>query len=630
MLKKYRDHFIVFIVSFIFRFLYVLQMLKNDPSFYHPIMDMLYHHEWASLVASGQLILFHPFFRAPFYPYFLGFLYFLTNHNLFLVRIIQIIIGSVSCVLIYLLAFDIFKNKKVALLSGLIGAFYPMLIYYDAELLIPVVLIFWILLGIYLLRKAENNRVNWFWVGLVWGMAVITRPNVLLFIFAFILWKFIKKRLVLWKFILGLIIPIIPVALHNYIVSKEFILIAWQGGLNFYLGNNEYADGCSAVSPILPRDWWHGYNQAILIAERTLGKKLSYSQVDRFWFSQAVNFILKKPLKALYLFLKKTILWFFGLEIPNNRHIYFYAKFSYLKFFLWHIPLLYFPFGLLLPFAFAGIYFSLKNKNIKVSEILLFMIFYSISFILFFVNARYRMPLIPFYIIFASFSIYKIFVEKVWKKDRKFLLIFVSAYILSNVNYFGLDYDKFLVDTYVGIAGIYDVKGDRDKEFYWLRKAEEVDPYLPELHLLKAKILKDMRRYNEAKKELEYVIKVKPNLPDAYLQMGIIYVKTGRIDSAEIYFRKAILIEPIYAEALVNLGNVMVIKKKYDKAIEYYKSALRYKPFHKTAWFNLGYVYYLKGDREKAKSIWLKLLKAYPDYKIVKMALRKLIGVEVK
>ena len=136
--------------------------------------------------------------------------------------------------------------------------------------------------------------------------------------------------------------------------------------------------------------------------------------------------------------------------------------------------------------------------------------------------------------------------------------------------------------------------------------------------------------YNEAKKELEYVIKVKPNLPDAYLQMGIIYAKTVKIDSAEIYFRKAILIEPIYAEALVNLGNVMVIKKKYDKAIEYYKSALKYKPFHKTAWFNLGYVYYLKGDREKAKSIWLKLLKAYPDYKIVKMALRKLIGVEVK
>src|SRR5207248_8868595 len=50
-----------------------------------------------------------------------------------------------------------------------------------------------------------------------------------------------------WRIALVLLVacamPIVAVTVRNYIVSRQFVMIASHGGLNFYIGNNADADG---------------------------------------------------------------------------------------------------------------------------------------------------------------------------------------------------------------------------------------------------------------------------------------------------------------------------------------------------------------------------------------------------
>jgi len=90
----------IFVFSFILRLIYLLE-IKDNPHFYNLTLDPLYHDSWAKQVAGGDWIGNQVFFRAPFYPYFLAVLYKIFGHHLFLVRLIQHLIGSLSVVLIF-------------------------------------------------------------------------------------------------------------------------------------------------------------------------------------------------------------------------------------------------------------------------------------------------------------------------------------------------------------------------------------------------------------------------------------------------------------------------------------------------------------------------------------------------
>ncbi|NIN01520.1 MAG: hypothetical protein GTO24_26530, partial [candidate division Zixibacteria bacterium] len=61
---------------------------------------------------------------------------------------------------------------------------------------------------------------------------------------------------------------IAPVTLRNYFVGKDLVLIAWQGGLNFYLGNNPDATGYTPVSPLTGGDLVGAIGRATAVAEQ--------------------------------------------------------------------------------------------------------------------------------------------------------------------------------------------------------------------------------------------------------------------------------------------------------------------------------------------------------------------------
>ncbi len=606
----------IFSFAFLWRLLYIFFAKRNDPLFFYPQMDPLYHHQMAISLLNGGWLAERAFFRAPLYPYLLATIYQVFGINLLFPRILQGILGSLSCLLVYLIGKKVF-SKKVGIIAGFISGLYPLLIYFDGELLLTNPLIFFTLLAFYLLIK---ERV--FLAGIVFGLAVITRPNILLFLFFLPLYfhyqrkDWLKKTL---SFSLAVLIPIIPVPVRNYIKEKDLVLIAWQGGINFYIGNNPKSDGMTAIIPGTRGSWWGGIYDAKRIAESEEKRELKPSEIDRYWFKKGLQFIFKNPIKALSLFLKKSYLFFTGYEISNNRDIYLFAQFTFLKYLIHNYPLFRFPFGLLFPLSLVGIYFSLKERE-KFFPFYLFLITYPLSFIIFFVTARYRMLLIPFLILFAVYGLFKVVKEK-----RRYLpiLIFSFAYLFFNFDPYKITSPN-LAQSYTTIA-IAKKEANQLREAYeWVVKAMKEDPTWVEGLNLLGVILTESGRLNEAEGVFQRSLQLNPNLPETYHNLGNLhYAKNDKAAAKECY-RKAISLDPYASRSYNNLGNLYFEEGDLEEALTFYEKAYELEPLFDQALFHFGLAHYYLGNKEKAFGIWQKVLEINPNNQMAREALREL------
>lgn len=570
-------------------------------------MDALYHHEWAVSIIQGGWLGKDAFFRAPLYPHMIALLYQVFGVNLLIPRLFQCVIGAINCVLTAKVGAFLFK-KKVGIIAGIIASLYPLFIYFDSELLIPTILIFLILIAFYLMLRqsaTSGSRLGWFSIGIVFGLAVITRPNTLLFLVVLPFWLYrnLKKQIkpALMYGILGVVLMIAPITIRNYVVSKEFVLIAWQGGTNFYIGNNEYSDGHTAIVPGTRKSWWGGFHDAKRIAEASMGRKLKNSEIDRYWMNKGFEWISREPAKAFMLFLKKTYLFFSGFEIPNNRNIYFFAHLTYLKFLLYKLPLFRFPFGLLFPLSLVGMFLFIrrnqtrwlkKKKRPYVWLILLYMGVYTFSFILFFVCARYRLPVIPFLIMFATFAILHS-VDGIRKKKLKQqiapLLLFMGTYVFFNADIFG---------------------------------EEKTNPALD--YLTMGTTYKKMGRIDDAMRAYAKAIEANPNMADGYYDIGNIYADRKDLTEARKWYLKAIEVDPHSAEAHNNLGNIYFETGMYDKALEHYQQAHILEPNYESPLYHAGLVYKYMGDYARAESLWVQVLDINPNNEPTRRQLDKL------
>ena len=146
----------IFATAFLIRVVYVL-MIREHPGFDAPSMDALYHDKWARAIAAGEPFLEGPYFRAPLYAWFLGSIYWLFGPNYLLPRLLQAILGSISCVVVYYLGRDAF-DRRVGAVAGFGAATYWILVYFDGELLIPTLITLLDLLVLWTLMRASRSE----------------------------------------------------------------------------------------------------------------------------------------------------------------------------------------------------------------------------------------------------------------------------------------------------------------------------------------------------------------------------------------------------------------------------------------------------------------------------------------
>lgn len=166
--------------------------------------------------------------REPFYPFFLACLYTLFGHRIFVVYIVQILLFSITCIFSFLIAKEIF-GEKIAKYSVLLTALCPTLVNYAMLLYSENVFIFLFILTIYFfIRAYVNNRdTKWFiFSGFLLGLTTLCKGIMSFFFVFFIILIYLNVKsfigflkgyaLKIILFLLIFLITVSPWIIRNY------------------------------------------------------------------------------------------------------------------------------------------------------------------------------------------------------------------------------------------------------------------------------------------------------------------------------------------------------------------------------------------------------------------------------
>jgi tetratricopeptide (TPR) repeat protein len=597
----------IFILGFGIR-LWNLELIKNNPFFRYPIMDEKYHDEWAQEIQTKGLLKRVPYYRAPAYPYFLSIIYTAFGHDYYIPRLFGAFIGALYCMLI-LITGSLMFSRKVGLLAGLIACFYSMFIYYDS-LLLSVGLEMLFAVSAILFFVLWFQKKHYFFLilsGLCWGLASVTRPTFLICLAVFVIYLFITERghatvrrlksaLSMLCGALPLIISIISI---NIIVGKDTVPLAWNGGINFYLGNNPNANGWSATSPDIRKTWLGGYNDAIIIAEQDLHKDLRPSEVSAYWFDKGIRFIRSKPVDWIVLMMRKAYLMVSSYEFPNNQSIKTYQSFSPFM----RIPIL--NFGLVMVLASIGLFITPRTKPVQAAR--LYLIFYSLTIILFFVPARYRMPLVPILIVFAAYTVFWVVKHITAKQYKKIGLVMVICalglvFVYSDILNQHADFvdNSMIHATY---ANHYFEQEQYTEAISEYNKALSFDPAnIKTMNALGDTYLK-LGAFDDAQRVYLRSLQTQNNA-DAVFKIGLIHFEHRQLDSAQSYFSQAVQLDSTDPTIFYYAGMAYALDKKARQAIHYLEISLQYHPYARyisNTHLNIGLSYLELDNIPKAK-----------------------------
>ena len=647
--------------AFSLRMIYISQ-LQSSPLFDAPQMDAAYHDQWAHALVSGETFVEGPYFRAPLYPIFLAAVYKVFGHDYMVARLIQSLVGSLSCGLVFLIGRRAF-GRLVGGLAGFAAASYWVLIYFDGELLIPALIVFLDLVMILLLLRAlrSPSRISHLLPGLALGLSAIARPNVLLFAPAVVLWLVVVYRPA-WRrsltyagfFGLGCVLVILPVTVRNYVVGKDRVLIASQGGVNFYIGNNPASDGHTAIVPGTPGDWWGGYRASIARAEQAMGRSLAPSEVSRYYYRQAAAFWWNQPGKALELTARKLWLFWNRREISNNKGMYFWTE-RFTPVVRW-LPL---GFGVIGPLGITGLVLCWRRRR-DLFPVCGFVVVYMISVVLFFCTARYRVPVLgPLMLLAAHASVCLVNAvrQKRWQDVGLQLAVLVPAALFVNAVP-ARSRSSSDVQSLRMLALAYVEHGDLAAALEHYEAAVRADPTnlsarydlgttLAQLGLLSEaaeqfqaalRYTSDLRRGETAAD----VMKVHYNLASALAQqdeheqavlhyrkaieldrtggdvaahfsLGVTLAKLGRDKEAIDAFQLAAARDPNHQDAQFNLAWMLAKSGMLDEATVHYQTALRINPNDAQAWYELGRTQGQRGRWREAADALGRSVQIHPD-----------------
>ncbi len=402
----------IFCLALLVRAAYVKQ-LSGSPLWDDLPVDLAYYRDWALRIAGGAGEGREVFEQSPLYAYFLAALFKVFGPGLMAPRLVQIAVGSATCVLAYRIG-GIALSPAAGLAAGLMGAVYGPLLFYDAMLMKEVLAVFFLTASTWLLLKgAGSDRGTLALSGLLLGLGALVRDNLILVAPVIALWLLVDPWLGPLRarrgrlreglargvsFAAGVSLAVAPVAVRNYHVSGDLVLLTAGGGEVFYIGNNARADGRYAPPPFVRAGAVVEHEDFRVEAARRLGRpagSLSRKEASDFWLSQGLSWIRANPGDWLGLMGRKLLTFWNHYELPDNHSYDHHRRLLPIL----ELPLL--TFRWLAPMAAAGVVLSAARWR---SALGLYAIGagYLGSVLLFFNFGRFRMPLVPLLLVFAG------------------------------------------------------------------------------------------------------------------------------------------------------------------------------------------------------------------------------------
>lgn len=390
------------------RLLYI-RGLAATPLFASLSLDPAYYAAWARRIASGDWLSGGEVFeQSPLYAYTLALVFRLFGEGLMIPRVVQGVIGALTCGLVFLIARRAF-GRPAALVAGLFAALYAPGVFYDGMIMKTSYALFLTAAMVAaLLHSDGSRRALLALAGLLLGLAALTRDNLILLAPLIALWlaadvwirgglkagriREAAARVLL--FAAGVTAAILPVTVRNYAVSGEPVLLTSGGGEVFFIGNNPDADGKYSPPPFVSATSSVEHEDFRREAERRAGRPLTRREASEYWLSEGLRWIVSEPGEYVRLLASKILIFLNAYELPDNQNLYHHRVF---------VPLLRFlpTFALLLPLACAGALLSMRRWK---DLLPLYVVAggYILTVMLFFNFARFRMPLVPVLLAFAG------------------------------------------------------------------------------------------------------------------------------------------------------------------------------------------------------------------------------------
>lgn len=567
-----------------------LVQIVDTPDFKVPVLDAAWYDIHALEVLNGDLLASQALFRVPLYIYFLSLFYKIFGHSYLPPILFQVILGSLTCGVVFLMA-----ERAFGLVAGLIAgfgmAFYKMAVFSDVQLLPTTLFIFLIVVSTYLIMRgldASGSR-SWILAGILIGLALLTRPDVVLFVLAtciVVLWIVGLRKAVskLGYVLLPLLVALAVLGLRNFLVTGDFYLVSSQGAVNLYAGNSLLADGKTPITPptLSPYDLWLDKKMDAMKAAAEqyafehVGRPLSDRELSAFFIKETLGDIGENPTRWVRLLLRKVYYSFNNYERSDLKPIW---RLSRHRSWLMRKGLLSFVF--VIPGASAGLILVLLRKHRFGILVAGSACSFVLNMVVFFVSWRYRLPAIPYLWALAGYGVTQTIdciAKRRWSLGGILVVSMIAVGLISASSYLDVKVDQYASNYLVNEAAIYDECNRHEEAIEILKEAVELDPA-------------DAR---------------------SYLALGIEYSKLGQIEEARKAMEIAAMLYPPYQPvAFHKIGVALYNKQDFASAAEEFKKAAQFESFAITDGINIAICMINLGKKQSADSVMTELAKRF-------------------
>jgi tetratricopeptide (TPR) repeat protein len=593
--------------------LFVLIRLSQSAHFIPDGDDMQFYSDWALRITHGWTDP-QAFYGLPGYAYFLAGIFTLVGgFDPFTVGLLQSVMDAAISVLLYKLSLVIFRSDphsgggalssrgaQIGIAAALGWAlFTPAQAF--ATIMMPTV---WLVLAYWLCVwwAVKTETSSWWkpWLGLgIFIGIVATLVATILFAVPILIAAIFRSvdrgrplgarmpKIVAAIIVLvgGPFVGASPVWIHNYFIAGEPVMLSAHGGINFWIGNNPTANGYPKMPPGIRATQEGLLRDSITLAEKAAGKKLTRSEVSKFWSAQANRYIHDHFFSWLELIARK---------FRNFWNAYQYDDLSVIK--------LYRDDGVLPPGLRFGFIAALGLAGC-VPILLRFPRAWWVAAAVFlhmcalmpvFVTERYRLAAAPGLLILGAGGLW-IFWESLatakWLPAAAYIALacgagwFVSKPLPpEDQGFWSLDYYKAGIRSTT--AGDLD-RAQRNLEtaFAYVKDNADINFALGVLWMKKSSLAKDPRE------------------------------KAREGQNAEIYYRRALSLNPRHAEAMNNLAVMFMDEKRWDVAERLFAASLEIEPGDATRLYLLAQVRFEAGKKVEAQKALDEALKLRPQQK---------------
>jgi tetratricopeptide (TPR) repeat protein len=608
------------------------------------VMDSAEYDRWAREIAAGDWLGSQVFFQAPLYPYAVALLYLVCGHHADAVYLAQIAGAVAGCYALYR-AGRLMAGECAALAAAVLAAVYGPFLFYDVQLLkesLAVDVTAFLLWALAAARQApepepgaaspwrpERRPGRWLLAGLLLGVLSLLRENALLTVPLLLPLAWPPRgqaaaamserpaalmqgqgpaqepvqapdrgggaRLAgfAWRagaLLLGVALALAPVAVRNGRVGGDYLPTTFQGGVNFYIGNNPRADG--TYRPIVAGKQIPSLErlEPSRIARQESGHPLSPAAVSRFWLHKALRWAAAHPGDWLRLQLAKLAMFWSWYEWPDAVDYYFVRGLSP----VFRLPLL--EFGGVTLLAAAGLFF-LRGRWRALAPALLFLAAWMLATVVFFLFSRYRLPAVPPLLLLAALPVAALPPAfAAWRAGRRSEAAAPAAVRVPGAR------------PTVAAAALCALLA---AAFVLPRAAG----YAPRLDL----VLYNLGRLEEeaghpeaARRHYREVVAIDPGNFLAWLNLGSMAARERDWAAALACFRRAAALAPGSDDAESNLGGVLLALGRLDESGAHLDRALALDPDNPQALHNGALLRLRRGDVAGAAALNRRLLALQP------------------